>query len=150
MYEPTIITWILIVFGVVTCLPLLIAQIIILIDPRGEKAKDILIGKGEDWRDQTHFKSAYALAVTDWVIYFPLFVLGIGGMFLAYDWGYLLFAVSGSVQLYINTFLWFFEKEYVYPTIGPLKYYTYYWGNFMYWGFAATLYGLLRISGSLF
>ena len=150
MYQPTLITWILIVFGIITCLPLLFAQIIILIQPEGQKAKDILIGKGEDWRDKTHFKSAYSLAMADWIIFFPLFILGIIGMLLCNYWGYLLFAISGAIQLYINTFLWFFEKEYVYPSIGSLKYYTYFWGNFMYWGLASLLYGILRFYGTIF
>ena len=56
-------------------------------------------------------------------------------------------AQDGSIQLYINVFLWFFEKDYVYPSIGPFKYFTYYWGNFIYWGLASMIYGLLRIYG---
>jgi hypothetical protein len=147
MYQPTIITWILIIFGLITCLPLVIAQLIILIEPRGKKAKDILIGKGEEWRDNSHFKSAYSCAFADWIIFAPLFVLGIVGMLMSSSWGYILFAASGSIQLYINVFLWFFEKEYVYPSQGPLKYYTYYWGNFIYWGATSLLYGILRLNG---
>jgi hypothetical protein len=122
-------------------------QSIILIQPEGKKAKDILIGKGEEWRDKTHFKSAYSLAMADWIIFLPIFILGIIGMLISTYWGYLLFSISGAIQLYINTFLWFFEKEYVYPSIGPLKYYTFFWGNFMYWGLASLLYGILRIYG---
>ena len=53
MYQPTLITWILILFGLITCLPLLVAQLIILLEPEGKRAKDILIGKGEEWRDKT-------------------------------------------------------------------------------------------------
>ena len=150
MYQPTITTWILIIFGLITCLPLLVAQLIILIEPKGKRAKDILIGKGEEWRDKTHFKSAYSLAITDWLIFVPFFILGIIGMLLSSYWGYLLFAVSGAIQLYINIFLWFFEKEYVYPSNGPLKYYTYLWGNFMYWGAASLLYGIFRLNGNIF
>ena len=147
MYQPTIITWALIIFGLITCLPLLIAQLIILIEPQGKRAKDILIGEGEEWRDKTHFKSAYSLAMADWLIFVPVFILSIIGMFMGTLWGYLLFAISGSIQLYINVFLWFFEKEYVYPSTGPYKYYTYYWGNFIYWGIASMLYGIFRLSG---
>ena len=150
MYQPTLITWILILFGLITCIPLLIAQLIILIEPEGKRAKDILIGKGEEWRDKTHFKSAYSLAITDWILFAPLFILGIIGMLIASYWGYFLFAVSGAIQLYINGFLWFFEKEYVYPANGPLKYYTYLWGNFIYWGAASLLYGLCRLNGNIF
>jgi len=129
---------------------LLIAQLIIIFEPEGTKAKDILIGKGEEWRDKTHFKSAYGLALADWIIFAPLFILSIVGMVTGTRWGYSLFAISGSIQLYINVFLWFFEKEYVYPSIGPLKYYTYFWGNFIYWGIASMFYGIFRINGYTF
>ncbi len=147
MFQPTIITWILIVFGIITCLPLLFAQLIILLQPHGQKAKDILIGQGEDWRNATHFKSAYGAAWADWLVFMPLFILGIVGVLLNKQWGYVLFAISGAIQLYINTLLWFLEKEYVYPNCGALKYYTYYWGNFMYWGIASLLYGFIRLGG---
>jgi len=43
--------------------------------------------------------------------------------------------------------LWFFEKEYVYQAQGPLVYYTYWWGNFVYWGTAALIYAVLRLNG---
>ena len=147
MYQPTIITWILIIFGIITCFPLLFAQLIILLQPHGQKAKDILIGKGEEWRDKSHFKSAYGMAWADWLIFMPLFTFGIIGIFKGAYWGYVLFAISGAIQLYINIFLWFFEKDYVYPSQGPLKYYTYYWGNFIYWGAASVFYGILRLNG---
>ncbi len=150
MYQPTIITWILIVFGLITCLPLLFAQLVILIEPKGQKAKDILIGKGEEWRDNSHFKVAYSLARADWLIFFPILVLAIIGILQGSYWGYILLAISGAIQLYINSFLWFFEKEYVYTAIGPLKYYTYYWGNFMYWGAASVLYGIFRFNEIIF
>ena len=149
MYQPTTITWILIIFGLITCLPLLVAQLFILIEPDGKKAKDILIGKDEDWRDNTHFKSAYSLAITDWIVFLPVFAFGIIGIILNNNWGYMLLSISGAIQLYINVFLWFFEKEYVYPSNGPLKYYTFIWGNFVYWGFASFFYGIIRLNGNL-
>lgn len=150
MYQPIWIDWILIGFGIITCLPLLIAQLVMLIEPKGQKAQDLLIGKGQQWRDNSHFKTAYALAMADWIIFFPLFALALWGILLNSGWGYGLLAVAGAIQLYINTFLWFFEKEYVYPTVGPLKYYTYFWGNFMYWGAAALFYGLFRLTEKVF
>ena len=85
--------------------------------------------------------------MTDWLIFVPLFFLGMTGILLSSLWGYILYAASGAIQLYINVFLWFFEREYVYPAQGPLKYYTYYWGNFIYWGTAALVYSLLRLNG---
>jgi hypothetical protein len=147
MFQPTIISWILIIFGLITCLPLLFAQLIVLLQPHGQKAKDILIGKDEEWRDITHFKSAYGAAWADWLIFVPLFMTGIIGMLLNKQWGIFLFSMSAVIQVYINTLLWFLEKEFVYPSKGPLKYYTYYWGNFMYWGTASIIYGFIRLNG---
>jgi hypothetical protein len=121
-----------------------------LTQPHSQKAKDILIGKGEDWRDRSHFKSAYALARVDWILFMPVFVAGIIGVLLGQVWGYVLFAVAGATMLYINVFLWFFEREYVYPAVGPLAYYTYIWGNFVYWGAATLVYSLLRLNGLSF
>ena len=77
----------------------------------------------------------------------PFFTWGIMGIFKGAYRGYVLFAISGAIQLYINIFLWFYEKDYVYPSQGPLKYYTYYWGNFIYWGAASVFYGIFRLNG---
>jgi len=150
MLKPTLVTWILIIFGLVTCGPLLYAQLMMLLQPHSQQAKDIMIGKGQDWRDKTHFKSAYALAWADWIFFMPVLVAGIAGVLLGQVWGYGLFAVAGAIMLYINVFLWFFEREYVYPGVGPLAYYTYIWGNFVYWGAATLVYSLLRLNGLSF
>lgn len=145
MYQPTLFTWILIAFGLITCLPLFIAQLTILLDPKGKKAKDVLIGKDQEWRDPSHFKTAYGAAVADWLVEFPIMISGMIGILLAKSWGYVLFAIAGAIQVYINIILWYSEKEYVYPSQGPLRYYTYYWGNFIYWGIASFVYGIYRI-----
>ena len=150
MHQPTFVTWILIIFGFITCGPLLYAQLVMLLQPHGQKARDLMIGQGEAWRDETHFKSAYALAWADWIFFMPVFVAGIIGLLFGQIWGYALFAVAGALQLYINIFLWFFERAYVYPAVGPWAYYTYIWGDFIYWGIAALIYALLRLSGISF
>ena len=137
--------WIVIIFGLVTCVPLLLAQLIMLIDPRGNRAKEILIGKGEEWRDASHFKSAYGLALVDWIVFLPVFGAAVTGVALGAMWGYLFLGIAGAIQVYINTFLWFFERAYVYSANGPLKYYTFVWGNFMYWGLAATFWSFYRL-----
>ena len=150
MYDPTPFSYGLIIFGLITCLPLLFAQLIMLIESKSPRAKELLIGKGEDWKDNTHFKSAYGLAITDWVVFFPIFTIGIAGICMGEIWGYLCFSIAGAIQFYINMYLWFLEKEYVFKANGPLKYYTYLWGNFMYWGVAALLYGIVRSVGIVF
>jgi hypothetical protein len=146
MLAPTFVTWILVVFGLITCLPLFLAQFLILRDPKGEKAKDILIGEGEEWRDHTHFRSAYGMAWVDWLLWLPLLGAGSTGVLLGTVWGYVLWAGAGAISLYINIVLWFLEKEYVYPSVGPLRYFTYYWGFFVYWGGLAVAYTLARLA----
>jgi hypothetical protein len=148
MLQPTLVTWILVIFGLITCGPLLVAQLVMLLQPEGQRAKDLMIGNGEEWRDDTHFKSALALAWADWIVFTPVFVAGIIGVLLGQKWGYALYAVAGAIQLYINVFLWFFEREYVYPAVGPVAYYTYIWGDFVYWGAATLVYTLVRLNGA--
>ena len=72
---------------------------------------------------------------------------GVVGMLLSDTWGYVLFGAAGACSLYINVILWFTEKEYVYPSRGPLRYFTYYWGFFVYWGALALAYSVIRIGG---
>ena len=43
MIQPTIITWIIAIFGAITFLPLLGAQLIMILKPHSQKAKDLLI-----------------------------------------------------------------------------------------------------------
>jgi hypothetical protein len=145
--EPTRLTWILVIFGAITLLPLVVAQLSILMRPDSQHTKNILIGKGEDWRDRTHFRSAYGFAWADWVLLVPLGVAGSIGVLLGRPWGYVLWAAAGTLSLYVNVVLWFLEKEYVYPSRGPLAYYTYYWGFYVLWGAAALGYSALRLSG---
>ena len=71
------------------------------------------------------------------------------GVLLGRSWGYVLFGAAGACSLYINIILWFTEKEYVYPTRGPLRYFTYYWGFFVCWGALALAYSAWRIAERL-
>jgi len=135
-----------VVFGLVTCLPLFLAQLILLVDRKGQKAKDVLIGKGQEWRNETHFRSALGMAWADWLLLLPLLIVGSVGVLLGAVWGYVAWAGAGAVSIYINVVLWFLEREYVYPSIGPLQYFTYYWGFFVYWGSLAVIYSFLRLA----
>ena len=145
--QPTIVTWILIIFGAITLAPLVLAQTIMLVKPRSQQARDILVAKGEDWRDKTHFRFALGAAWADWLLVVPLLLSGSIGVILGLAWGYVLWGAAGSISLYINIVLWFMEKEYVYPSRGALAYYTYYWGFFVYWGALALAYSAMRLSG---
>jgi hypothetical protein len=150
LLQPTVVTWVLLVFGYVTLSPLCFAQLTILLQRHGQKAKDILVAKGEDWRDKTHFRSALGCAWADWLLVVPALVSGSIGVVRGHAWGYVLWGAAGAISLYINIVLWFMEKEYVYPSRGPLAYYTYYWGFFVVWGASALAYSALRLSGVTF
>ena len=145
--QPTFVTWVLVVFGVVTLMPLIWAQLAMLIRPDSQETRDLIIAKAEDWRDKTHFKLSLGAAWADWLFFAPLFVSGSIGALLGRPWGYVLFGAAGACSLYINIILWFTEKEYVYPALGPLKYFTYFWGFFVYWGALALAYSVVRMSG---
>lgn len=147
LIEPTLITWILVMFGAITLLPLVLAQLLILLKPDSRRARNILIGRDEEWRDKTHFRSAYGCAWADWLIMAPLAVVGSIAVVQGLHWGYVLWAAAGAISLYINVVLWFVEREFVLPAFGPLAYYTYYWGFFVLWGTAALGYAMLRLAG---
>ena len=145
MIKPTIFTWIIAIFAAITFLPLMLAQLFMLFKPNDQKTKDLIIGKGEDWRDKTHFKSALAFAWADWLIIFPLLVAGTSGALLGLQWGYIAWFALGVVSIYFSIVFWIMEKEYTYPSCGWLAYYTYYWGFFLYWGIASVIYSVLQI-----
>ncbi|MCD4767025.1 MAG: hypothetical protein K8R06_06215 [Methanosarcinales archaeon] len=148
MLEPTLTTWILIIFGLVFIfLPMLCVQLRMVLRPNNRKTRDIIIGKGEDWRDKTHFRMSLGAGWADLMIWLPLLAAGSVGVILGQVWGYALWAASGAISVYVNIILWFSEREYVYPACGPLVYYTYFWGFFVYWGVAVVVYTVLRLAG---
>ncbi len=147
MLKPDIITWVLVLFGIVFIfLPILYAQYLMVRRPQDQKTKDIIIGKDEDWRDKSHLRNAYGLGWADLVLWLPLILIGSIGVILGYQWGYVLWAISGAISVYINVVLWFAEREYVYPSRGPLIYFTYFWGFFVYWGIAVVVYSVWRLA----
>ena len=51
MLQPTLITWILVIFGALFIfLPTLYTQLLMVLRPHSQEAKDFTIGRGEDWR----------------------------------------------------------------------------------------------------
>ena len=134
------------VLGWLTFLPLFIAQLFMLIRPRSQKTKDLLIGKDEDWRDRTHYKSALAFAWADILIILPLFILGSTLMLTNNQWALIICIVLGVLTIYFSILFWVLEKEYTYKSVGPLAYYTYYWGFFLYWGVLAIVFALYQFS----
>ena len=144
MINSTIFTWIIAIWGSLIFLILLISQFVMLLKPRSQKAQDILIGKGEEWRDETHFKSAYAFAWADWIVVMPLIVTGNIGVLSGHSWGYIIWITLGVISIYFSVLFWVMEKEYTYPSIGAFAYYTYFWGFYLYWGIASVIYSILR------
>ena len=63
--QPTIVTWLLIIFGAITLSPLVLAQLVMLVKPHSQQAQDILVAKSDIWRDKTHYRSALGLAWAD-------------------------------------------------------------------------------------
>ena len=145
--EPTLVTWVLVVFGVITMGTPAYVYLVFLRDPQARKSRDLMIGEGKDWRDETHFHLELGFAWTDLLFVFPLFVAGSVGALLGEAWGYVLFGAAGAISLYINIIVWFTTKEHVYTELGPLKWFTYYWGFFVYWGALALAYSVLRVGG---
>lgn len=145
--DPTGVTWVLVIWGVITLAPLTAVQMALLLSPDSARSKEWLIGKDEEWRDRTHRRFALGAAWADWLVAVPLFVAGVVGVLLGEAWGYVLFGAAGTISLYINIVLWLTEKEYVYPSRGPWRYFTYYWGFFVYWGAATLVYSALRVGG---
>jgi hypothetical protein len=147
MLGPTTITWILVVFGFVfILLPLLYAQLLVVLNPQSRKTKDIIIGKNQDYRDKTHVRMTLGLAWADLLFLLPILLAGSIGVILGQTLGYILWAASGAISVYVSIKLWISEREYVYPAAGPLVYYTYLWGFFVYWGIAAVIYSVYRLA----
>jgi Ca2+/Na+ antiporter len=134
------------VFGALIFLILVLANLVLVIKPHSQTAKDIFIGKGENWRDRTHFKSAYAIAWADFLIILLLIVMGNIGVLMGHLLGYILWAILGGISIYFSIVFWVMEKEYTYPANGPLAYYTCFWGLYLYWGIAAVIYSIVVLS----
>lgn len=141
----SIFTWILSIFGVITFLPLMLAQLLMLLSPESKQARDLIIGKGETWRDDTHYRSALAFAWADILILLPIFIISYWGIFSGHEWGYILWFVLGIISIYFSIIFWVQEKAYVLPSCGRLAYYTYFWGSFLYWGIGVSVYSLMII-----
>ncbi|KPJ89297.1 MAG: hypothetical protein AMS17_02510 [Spirochaetes bacterium DG_61] len=147
MLKPSVLTWILVIFGLVFIfVPMVYVQFNVAVNPNSQQTKDMIIGRGEDYRDKTHVRVSYGIALSDLIFWLPLLAAGSIGVILGRIWGYILWGVSGAISVYISIILLFTEREYVYPSVGPLVYYTIFWGFFVYWGVATIAYATLRLS----
>jgi len=142
----SVITWLIIIFGIITFLPLMYSQVMLLIKPNGRLSKDLIIGKNLDWRDKTHQESALAFAWADLLIVLPTIIIGTIGILSEQIYGYLVIMIPGAIAIYFSLVFWVMEKKYSYTSIGYLAYYTYYWGSFLYWGVGVLINSILTIS----
>lgn len=145
MNQSTMVVWILTVFGAITFLPLLAAQLLLILQPNSQKSKDLIIGKGKDWRNKTHFRYSLAFAWADWLVIFPLFILGTLGVLTGHIFGYIAWISLGFISIYFSIIFWVMEKEYSLPDVGKFAYYTYFWGFFLYWGLGAVVFSVLQL-----
>jgi len=146
MIEPTIVTWIIAIFGVITFFPFFVVQLLMILRPNSQKTKDIIIGKGEDWRDKTHFKSALSFAWADLIIILPLYILGTIWVFNSQLWGYVIWISLGILSIYFSIIFWVLEKEYTFKSVGWIAYFTYIWGFFLYWGLGSIIHSVIQLS----
>ena len=76
--------------------------------PQGQRAKDLMIGKDQDWRDKIHFKSAYGLAWADWLFFMRYSLPGLSVYCLA-STGVTYYSLSpvrcNSISIYFCGFL---------------------------------------------
>jgi len=147
LIEPTGVTWALVIIGLIIYAPPLYMQILAVRDPHSRRVKDLLIGKGEDYGDKTHFLFCRGTGYADLIMQFPPLIVGSIGVIRGRPWGYMLWAAVAAISLYISIVLWFVDREYVYPKCGPLAFYTYYWGIWVYWSIIVFAYSLVRING---
>ena len=75
----------------------------------------------------------------------PLMIISHIGVLGGHQWGYILWIALGILSVYFSIVYWVTEKEYAYPVFGPLAYYTYIWGFYLYWGIAAVIYSLMLV-----
>lgn len=146
MNQDSIFIWVLAIFGAITFLPLLVAQLFMILKPNSKTTKDLLIGKGKDWRDRSHYKYSLAFAWADWLIIFPLFIIGTSGALIGLILGYIAWIALGFISIYFSIIFWILEKDHTMPSYGKFVYFTYFWGFFLYWGIAAVIYSLLVFS----
>lgn len=146
MIEPNLYTWIFLVFGMGTLLPLIAAQTLLLRNPESRAAKDLIIGKGREWRDPTHLKAAIAFAWSDILVVLPFFIVGSTAVLSGASWGYLLWIGLGFICIYFSIVFWVMERSYAVKDHGWFAYLTYYWGFFLYWGTGVVLHSFLQLS----
>lgn len=146
MIQTTYVTWMIALFGAITFLPLFAAQLLMIVKPHSQKTKDLIIGKGEDWRDESHFRSALSFAWADLLLVLPLLIISAICVFNGQLWGYIIWVSLGILSIYFSIIFWVLEKKYTLKSVGWMAYFTYIWGFFLYWGIAVIIHSIIQMS----
>lgn len=100
--DPTVVTWVLVGLGVITMGTPAYIYLVFPLKPHSQKSRDLMLGAGKDWRDETHFDLNLGFAWVDLLFVFPLFVAGSVGVLLSEAWGYVHLGAAATISLYIN------------------------------------------------
>jgi len=149
MLEPTPLTWILSIIGVVIYLPAVYIQARAVASPHSQKTKDLLVGKGGDYHDRTYFNFCQGTGWADLTMTLPLCLLGSVGVLFGRPWGYMAWLAGAFITVYIHLVLLFIEGRHIYEKWGPLAFFTYGWGLWVYWALVVIGYSLVRVSSAL-
>ena len=149
MFEPTPVTWVLSIIGVVIYLPVVFIQVLAIRRPHDQKTKDLLVGKGGDYHDRTYFTFCQGTAWADLFVQIPLVVIGGVTVLFARPWAYLLWFAGASITIYIHLVLAFVEGKHMLSKWGTLAFLTYGWGLWVYWAVIVVVYCLVRITGTV-
>ncbi|MDD5496363.1 MAG: hypothetical protein PHP46_04605 [Candidatus Omnitrophica bacterium] len=145
MMEPTIVTWILGISGVLLYLPAIYIQAFAVFRPHDQRTKDMLVGKGGDYHDKTYFDFCRGSGWADLGIQIPLVMIGSIAVLFGHPWAYTIWAAGAFITIYIHLILLFMEGKHIYDKWGPIAFFTYGWGLWVYWAIIVVIYSLLRI-----
>ncbi len=62
------------------------------------------------------------------------------------SWGYMIWFAGAFITIYIHFVLIFIEGKHIYTKWGPLAFFTYAWGIWVYWAIVVIIYSLIRIN----
>lgn len=145
MLEPTIFTWILCIAGVLIYAPPIYLELLAIFKPDSQKTKDVLVGKGMDYKDRTHAAFCRGHGWADMLFPIPAVIIGSAGVLLGAPWGYMLWFAGAAITVYIHLILLFLEGKVIYSQWGKLAFFTYAWGIWVYWSLIVLVYTLFRV-----
>jgi len=132
--------------GILIYLPAIYIQALAVFRPHDRKTKDMLVGKGGDYHDKTYFTFCRGTGWADLFIQLPLVVVGSITVLFGQPWAYMIWFAGASITIYIHLVLVFVEGKHIYTNWGPLAFFTYGWGLWVYWAIIVFIYSLVRMT----